>query len=351
MSAQIVIDLQKITDLNCGLGQFSWHLARELLKISSDIGFYLPQSSWMQFPGHQNLIEQKKWHRLCSFFSPSAEVFHSLHQEAPYWPRSRKSKYVLTIHDLNILLDEDKSLARQEKWLKEVQKRVDRAQAVTFISEYSQNIAHEHLNFSGQIEKVIYNGVPLRKDLSAEKPQGALDSPFLFAVATVLKKKNFHTLIAMMQELPKHRFVLAGWKDNPYAREMESEIRRLGLQERFVLIGKVSEAEKNWLYQNAMGLVFPSLQEGFGLPVVEAMSFGLPVFLSRHCALPEIGGDLAFYFDDFSPEHMASVVQEGLAKYEKDPSLRDRLTRRGGFFSWENAARQYYSLYQELLSH
>jgi glycosyltransferase involved in cell wall biosynthesis len=343
-----VVDLQKITDLNCGLGQFSWHLAHELLKIDPEIYFYLPKDFWHYLNVRHHLINQRKWHRHVRWACPQADVFHSLHQEAPYFPANAKSKYVLTVHDLNILLDADKSVSEQKRWLKAVQQRVDRAQAVIYISRYAQGMANEHLTFRGQYQAVIYNGVPVRPDLPALKPEMQMDRPFFMAIATVLKKKNFHTLIPMMERLPDYGFVLAGWKDNPYAEEMQKEIHRRNLQDRFLLIGKVSEPEKNWLYQNCQGLVFPSLQEGFGLPVVEAMHFGVPLFLSKHCALPEIGGELAFYFENFEADHMAEVVSRGITEASELPDLPAALRRRGESFSWSRAAEQYYQLYQSL---
>ena len=92
----------------------------------------------------------------------------------------------------------------------------------------------------------------------------------------------------------------------------------------------------------------PSLAEGFGAPVVEAMVFGKPLFLSRLTSLPEIGGDVAFYFDDFREENMQQIFKEGMSNYKKN-GLADKIMQRGNDFSWEEKAREYIEVYRSLL--
>ena len=104
MACEIIVDLQKLTDINCGLGQFSWHLSHELMQLDPNIGFYLPENAWSELDSSHHRYKQKSWHRYSKSFTPKSELFHSLHQEAPYLP-AKNSKYVLTIHDLNFLLD------------------------------------------------------------------------------------------------------------------------------------------------------------------------------------------------------------------------------------------------------
>ncbi|HEY9046964.1 MAG TPA: glycosyltransferase, partial [Ohtaekwangia sp.] len=93
--------------------------------------------------------------------------------------------------------------------------------------------------------------------------------------------------------------------------------------------------------------IFPSLAEGFGLPVLEAMYYGKPVFLSKLTSLPEVGGEHAYYFDNFSPEHMREVFVKGMHHYETthpEAMIKAWALR----FSWDNTAKEYLSLYREL---
>jgi glycosyltransferase involved in cell wall biosynthesis len=109
----------------------------------------------------------------------------------------------------------------------------------------------------------------------------------------------------------------------------------------------VTEEDKYWYYKNCTAFTFPSLAEGFGLPVVEAMYFGKPLFLSSHTCLPEIGGDLAYYFDrDFDPEDMRAVFENGMNRYNQELGI--RLRQRACDFSWEKCAASYLKIYREL---
>ncbi len=94
---------------------------------------------------------------------------------------------------------------------------------------------------------------------------------------------------------------------------------------------------------------FPSLTEGFGLPVIEAMAFGKPVFISKLTSLPEIGGPHAYYFHDFQTDHMIEIIEAGLSDHMKNPAKKSEIEKWANQFSWETAASKYLELYQSLL--
>ena len=122
----------------------------------------------------------------------------------------------------------------------------------------------------------------------------------------------------------------------------------MGVNERLRLIGPISEAEKSWYYQNCYAFAFPSLSEGFGLPVAEAMSVGKPVFLSDKTALPEIGKDVAFYFSDFNEVRMQNVFISGMELYKKNTAWQKGSGNAALIFCWQKAASQYIDLYRSL---
>ena len=95
--------------------------------------------------------------------------------------------------------------------------------------------------------------------------------------------------------------------------------------------------------------MFPSIAEGFGIPPLEAMHFGKPVFLSRFTSLPEIGGDAAYYFDDFDPEHMRSVLQSGLEDYVRNNRFA-AIQAQAAKFDWNKTAHEYLSVYRSLVN-
>ena len=149
-------------------------------------------------------------------------------------------------------------------------------------------------------------------------------------------------------EARAHR-VIAGADDKGYRSELEMEAHRQGVAERVSFTGTVTEEEKWRLYEHCTAMIFPSLAEGFGLPVLEAMAFGKPVFLSDRTSLPEIGGTEAYYFKNFTPEHVQQVFSEGMNNYKNDPAKPQRLKKHTEKFTWDNAASAYLQFYQSIL--
>lgn len=95
--------------------------------------------------------------------------------------------------------------------------------------------------------------------------------------------------------------------------------------------------------------MFPSLAEGFGIPVIEAMNFGKPVFLSSLTSLPEIGGQAAYYFENFDIDHMREVFDAGMDDYVENNRL-ETIKQHASFFSWDRCADEYYKIYRKLLT-
>lgn len=110
----------------------------------------------------------------------------------------------------------------------------------------------------------------------------------------------------------------------------------------------ISEAEKAWYFTNCEAFLLPSIAEGFGLPVAEAMSVGKPVFLNNSTSLPEIGSDKAFYFSDFDSDSMYRTFMEGIEKFRSNKMEQEVIAYSKGF-SWENAAKLYWMVYRSLL--
>jgi glycosyltransferase involved in cell wall biosynthesis len=326
MSKKILIDFEKSRDPYSGLGQFLLFLRAEFQKLNQQLEYFNPP--------------KKNIHKYTSLFMPDCDVFHAIHQDSPYLPRKKSTKYILTIHDLNGLYETENPIIKK-RYLERLQKKIDRANHLTFISEFTKSEVEKNLNIENKKSTVIYNGISL--PLNSKSMDINLERPFLFTIGTVVPKKNFHVLIEMMLNLPEYNLFIAGTTFHHYANEMKNKIEKLGLSNRIYFLGTIDNEEKKWLYENSKGFIFPSLFEGFGLPVVEAMSIGTPLFISNKTSLPEIGGDVAFYFNDFNPLTMAKTVTDGIKYFseEKKHLLIDRSKR----FSWEQAAKKYLEIY------
>jgi glycosyltransferase involved in cell wall biosynthesis len=159
--------------------------------------------------------------------------------------------------------------------------------------------------------------------------------------------KNPQAILGLAAAWPEMVFVMAGPPSDD-AKALRAANRLPNVQYHL----GVSDAQKAWAYGACAGFLFPSLTEGFGLPPIEAMHFGKPVFLSALTCLPEIGGEAADYFEGpqaFEPAAMRAVVERGLARHAADPGRSAAVRAHAAQFSWDRAADAYAALYLRLL--
>ena len=343
---EVVIDITKIDNLNSGLGQFCFHLVDHLAKSKSSFALSL-------FGADENVLTKKynlKRRRLdlkekiTGNISFRPDVWHCTHQEPKFVPEN--VPYILTIHDLNFLYKYTSKWKVKRK-LNKLQRLIDNASAITAVSEFTLNEIKSNFYLSEIPVKVIYNGKTLRDDIPPRKPDIKINQPFIFTIGIVLPKKNFISLIPFLKKI-NYTLLIAGDNTTTHAHEIVQLAKQEGVDKKLILTGPVSEEEKLWMYQNCEAFVFPSLSEGFGLPVVEAMSLGKPVFLSDKTSLPEIGGDAAFYWNNFETDHMTDVFNKNLVKYKSDKLLRSKIIEQSKKFSWELSVQRYLDLYHDL---
>jgi glycosyltransferase involved in cell wall biosynthesis len=348
----IAIDCQKLDFLYCGLGQFCSHLANALESIPHPMltfDFLITQyADCSQMPTtaqYKHLTNISR--HLPKIGAPRADLWHMTHQDAPYFPRSHRIPMLLTVHDLNFLRTKpSKTIARR---LRALQKRVNRATHIATISEATKQDLLAYCPTDTPIS-VIYNGTQLAQP-GAQAPTFAENKPFLFAIGDITEKKNFHSLLALLKELPDHQYILAGRNTTAYAKHIRIQADDLGVAHQLIMPGIVSNSDKTWLYQNCDVFCAPSLAEGFGLPVAEALQAGAPLLLSDIPAHHEIAGQ----WGTFLPHHADSTTM--LAAYQQCKQTADAQTKADqsalqkhlARFSWSHCAEQYLNLYQQLL--
>ena len=158
---------------------------------------------------------------------------------------------------------------------------------------------------------MIYNGVSVRTFDQVQRPVFVPEGDLLFSIGVIQMKKNVGVLIDFMRHLPcNYKLIMAGNKSTDYAKELQHQIDSSGLQERIIMPGTISEEDKFWMYNHCKAVLFPSRFVGMGLPPVEAMRFGKPVFASTFSSIPEICGEHAYYWTTFAPGEMASFFLE-----------------------------------------
>lgn len=364
---RVVLDLERTRHANCGLGRFCRHLAEAILTTGREaiepVLLVPPRSIEHRCNDGVERIDVSPWRKetFARYVRPLARPFrgrqaydlwHVTSQTSKYLPLDQRVPVVLTIHDLNFLHDDrhrQRPRAVRRK-LAAVQAKVDRAAAVVTISRFVAADVNDHLDLGGRPLHVVFPGLAPAPAPALQRPAYLPPGAFCLTVGAALPHKNCHALLPMVERMPGMRLVIIGRSATPYGDRLRAEIAARGLGDRVLLPGEVSDGDRQWLYAHCEAVFVPSLAEGFGLPVVEAMQAGRPVFLAHRTSLPEIAGDLGFYWKSFDTDHMMDVVHRGLATVEGDPARSARLRTHAERFSWERAARDYLEIYSGVLA-
>ena len=348
---RIGISLGNIGALHDGLGEFALQIGQRLAvqapvwraQYGVHLDFHLREKLFGLYGDQVGYLPVNRWQRLRHVRPQPYALWHSLHQLNKTLPPQDTAVRVVTVHDLNDLYGHNAfSTWRHHRRTRALMARTD---VVVAISQHTAQDVRQHLGWTGPLE-VIYNGA--RNFVNAPReplPGWAAHNtrPFLFHLSRMSRSKNPQALIELARNWPDITFVLCG-PPGEDAKKLKASVQVPNLQ--FHL--GISDAQKAWAYANCTGFLFPSLTEGFGLPPIEAMHFGKPVFLARRTCLPEIGGDAADYFDDFSPAAMKQVIQQGLLR-QAQPGRAQAIQQHAAQFDWDRAAQAYLALYRRLL--
>lgn len=344
MKIPIYFDAERLKYPNTGLYHFCLHLGQAIAKRIS-IYFFSPTDQL------NPRIPVRFWHKWWLKPMSGRYIWHATHQDTEYLPNGKEASVVLTIHDLNYLNDPRKTDAKKARFRKSLQSKINRADYVVFISAYTQRDVQMNFDLGNTPQKLIPNGcnwTELPHD--SPYPDIAGDKPFLFTIGTIAEKKNFHVLPRLLVGNNRILIIAGITQQAHYLEKIKQEASDLGVQSRLIFAGAVSEQEKIALYMHCEAFVFPSLNEGFGLPVVEAMQLGKPVFLSEFTSLPEVGGPEAYYFKEYTVDAMQETLSSGLADYHKHAkkqAIQDWSKR----FDWSVAADSYLEVYTKLTEH
>jgi glycosyltransferase involved in cell wall biosynthesis len=293
--------------------------------------------------------------RLMEDFAPflpprRAALFHGLNQRLPRAPLRRS---VTTFHDLFVMSGDYSTPDFRKRFTDLARDAAGRSDHIIAVSHFTASQVAEHLNYpSGRIS-VVHHGVDPVPEISADARDGFrrkldLQGPFLLHVGAVQKRKNVARLLQAHEGLPqRYTLVLAGAAGYG-APEILERIERSPARRRIRVLGYRTRDELNHLYRTAAVLAFPSIEEGFGFPVLEAMSAGLPVVTSNSSALREVAGDAALLVDPADVDSLRAALQSAL----EDASVRERLIaagyRRAAEFTWQGAARRTLEVYRRL---
>ncbi len=310
----------------------------------------------------RTLVRDLWWHQVGVKRAAGQVGANLLHLPATLGPVRGRLPTIVTIHDLSVLHAPDNFRPWFRNYARVVIPRVARRAArVITVSEMTRRDVMEHLGLTEERVVTVPNGVGPNLQPSAiteaepETTQNQLPARYVLSVGTLEPRKNLVRLfqaVRLLAERPATRDIVLlhaggyGWLADDVVRAAQAT----GLRGRVRLLGYVPDEHLAQLYRRARLLAYPSLFEGFGLPVLEAMASGCPVVTSDRSSLPEVAGDAAVLVDPESTEAIAEAIGR---VWEDDTLARDLAMRglaRARQFSWERTARLTADVYEQALA-
>lgn len=371
---KVALELQPCCGNRSGIGQYTYEIAKRVhdqdnLEFCGNLfnflsrndnaealsGIHMPIQISTLFPYG---IYRRIWNvfpmSYDSLFQSKADVNVFFNYIVP--PRI-EGKVITTIHDMTYLRFPETMERRNLKRLKNgIQHSVKRSNRILTDSEFSKREIVELLSVPEHKVSVVSCAPSLTSDVAPFadlKQKYKITHPYVLYVGTIEPRKNLSRLVNAFAQLKErenlpHQLVLAGgkgWENE----DIYQTVDKMFHNGEVIFTGYVTNAEKNALYQNAELFVFPSLYEGFGIPPLEAMTFGCPVVSSNAASLPEVVGDAAELVDPMNVESIA----DGMWKVLSDDLYRAELVQKGykqaKKFNWDGSAKKLMQICREVL--
>ena len=377
MPMTIAFDVSYIQERRTGYGRASLELLRSLLSLDQENHYALHGWSYSLDNAEITKLAQRNvkisltripgfvrrfyWNTLRT---PSIEVFVKdfdlFHSPDPLLPPAGRKRTIATLHDLSYKKFPQFFERHVLRWDKSVARSVKSASAVIVPSEHTKSDLLEFFKIPEERVEVVYfpvssmfhPGSDAKSDEAVGKKHG-LQSPFALFVGTIEPRKNLTRLVKAFEMLHREkkselRLVLVGKRGWLCDRIFET-LAVSGVRERIQYLEYVADEELASIYRLAQFLVYPSMYEGYGFPVLEAMASGIPVITSNTSSLKEIGLGAAFLADPMNIEELAQAMQ----RMAETASLRMELSQRGieqvKKFSSQTAAAKVLRLYHSLV--
>jgi glycosyltransferase involved in cell wall biosynthesis len=324
-----------------GVGLYSREILFGLAKAHPDVGFewwyrWKPyrRASLSAHPGNA------RRRLLAGPLGPrGAELFHGLNQRLP---KVRMRRAIATFHDLFVMTGEYSTPEFRKRFTEQARDAAARADAIIAVSEFTKSQVVELLRYPAERVFVVHHGTRALTfpDLPREK--------VVLSVGAIQARKNTARLVEAFEGLGSEwRLVLAG-SFGFGAEEISRRIEASAARERISVLGYVTPKELAAWYARASIFAFPSLDEGFGMPVLEAMAASVPVIASNGSALPEVAGDAALLVDPRNTGELAQALRELAANDHLRKELTEKGKARAGLFTWEKAVRETWGVYERL---
>jgi glycosyltransferase involved in cell wall biosynthesis len=378
MTTHIGLDYTAAVHQVAGIGRYTRELVKTLAMLSAGSGrphyhlfvadagkVVVPAAPGPNFTWHSTHLSERwlarLWYRLrlplpVNLWTGPLDLFHALDFFLP--PVLPTTRTVVTIHDLSFVREPATVMPGMLRRLtKEVPRSVAAADHVIAVSQATCRDLTQLYGTPPEKISVLYHGVtpdflPVtdQAKLAATRQKYGLGAgPFLLSVGTVQPRKNYQRLIQALAKIDSPVALAIAGGTGWHTDEIFAEVTRLNLKNRVHFLGFVADGDLPTLYSAAAVLVYPSLYEGFGLPVLEAMACGTPVIASNCSAMPEVVGAAGLLVDPLDVDALAAAVTRLL----NDAGLQQHLAQAGlaraAQFTWTGMAATLLDLYQKLL--
>ncbi len=355
---KIGFDAKRAFVNNTGLGQYSRNLLRSLQEFHPDHEYFLytphhHQREDLSFlAGRKNIqvVSPAAWYEKAapsfwrSFLTPrkfkqaGLDVYHGLSNELPAGLKSSSIKKVVTIHDLIFLrYPSHYSFIDRSIYEFKFKHACETSDVIIAVSQQTKNDLVEFFGTSPEKVRVVYQSanpeyrLPLDSDRKeAIRHKYGLPRSYILSVGSIIERKNLLRVVQALKVLKNSLdpFLVVVGKGGTYEQRVRKFVVEKGLKDRVLFLGSVPQSDLVALQQMAEVFVYPSIFEGFGIPIIEALLSGVPVITSKGSCFPESGGPGSIYVDPFNIEELAEAIKRVLG----DASLRDRMIGEGKEF-------------------
>ncbi len=271
----------------------------------------------------------------------TADLFHGLNQRLPSLWRGRA---VATFHDLFVMTGEYSTPEFRARFTEQARQAASRADAIITVSAFTKRQVVELLGVDAARIHVVHHGLrplPYRGNEVREN--------VVLTVGAVQTRKNIARLVEAFETLDTSWRLVAAGSFGYGSDAIRERIQRSAARDRIRVLGYVSPSELTDWYGRAAIFAFPSIDEGFGMPLLEAMAAGTPIVTSNRSALPEVAGDAALLVDPLDTDALAKALQRLAGDSGLRRDLAEKGQRRVGEFSWEKSIRQTWAVYRQVL--
>lgn len=371
---KIGIDARCLTDKKTGIGYYVNDLLKTILKHDSKNEYYLISCKEICFKdideySNLNVIEDKnfKGKQTVWYYFYSHKLVNKLNLDI-YWATShtfplflsKNIKKILTIHDM-VSYEFPETMQTSNRWISDlfIPNSIKKANKIIAVSESTRNGIYKHFNRIDKNKVIVsleafsnFSNLDSENQISnvSDKMKSLDNEVFILYVGTIEPRKNLEVLInahAKLYNKFNMKLVICGklgWKSD----KIKRIINDVSNKDKIYYFDYVKDEEKFYLMKKCFAFIFPSLYEGFGLPIVEAMNFGTLTLAANNSSLIEVVGNDELLFDTYNSDDLADKLIDFYQNNKKYNRLKEYCSNRAKDFSWDKSARDYIDIFNNL---